>query len=373
MKKGEVPVPPTRRTTHAARRGHDEAERQLRTTKRPDQGDHDGTHTRTPREQAATAARSAPSPDRLPRRRGLWRWSSRQLARAHHHRAGHHRHRGHRGRHRRALLACRRQRRRRHDHRDRARSHGHERRRCSGRLQARADARGVQGRQVRGLQARRRHPPGRARRRGQEVHRRRHAARHPGGARPRADRGMDLRDQRRDPSRHGRLVADRRHRGRQGPDHLRQRRLEGDEGDDAPLDRLPLGRGGAQQVLRRRRGRQEADVQLRRQAPGRLHVPLRDAAGALAHLQRHGGHDGRQAAQPAQGRPRAVDHPVRVLPRQARRAGGHGQDGRRDPGRDRVQRLREPVQGQPDPRPQGREDPACTSSTRARASGAPST
>ncbi len=57
----------------------------------------------------------------------------------------------------------------------------------------------------------------------------------------------------------------------------------------------------------------------------------------------------------------------------ARQARRHGEDGRRDPGRDGVQRLRQPVQGAPDHRPRRREDPHVRARRRARASGARST
>ena len=50
---------------------------------------------------------------------------------------------------------------------------------------------------------------------------------------------------------------------------------------------------------------------------------------------------------------RAVDDAVGVLPRQARRRAPTGQDGRREAGRDRVQRLREPVQDGADQRQRG--------------------
>ena len=125
----------------------------------------------------------------------------------------------------------------------------------------------------------------------------------------------------------------------------------------AALDRLPLRRGRPEQELHRRRARQAADDQLRRRAPGRLHVPLRDAAGPHAHERGHDGHDGRQAAQPAAGRQGAVDDPGGVLPRRPRQAGRHGQDGGRDARRHGLQRLRQPVQGAPDHRPPRREDP----------------
>ena len=128
--------------------------------------------------------------------------------------------------------------------------------------------------------------PGRARRRREEVHRRRLPARHPGRPQPRAHRGVELRRQRQGLPRHRRQPADRRQPGRPGADHLRQRRLEEDGRQHGPLDRLPLRRGRAEQELHRRRSRQEADDRLRRQAPRRVHVPLRHAAGAHAHERR---------------------------------------------------------------------------------------
>ena len=93
------------------------------------------------------------------------------------------------------------------------------------------------------------------------------------------------------------------------------------------------------------------------QAPRRVHVPLRHAAGAHAHERGHDGHDGRQAAQPAAGRQGAVADPGGVLPRRPRQAGRRGQDGRRDARRHGLQRLRQPVQGAPDHRAPRREDP----------------
>ena len=175
------------------------------------------------------------------------------------------------------------------------------RRRAGGRRPGQgADAGRRQGRRVREVREGRPDAAGRARRRGEEVHRRRLPARHPGRPRPRADRGVELRRQRQGLPRHRREPADRRQPGRQGrrsPSSTAARRrwpstwphsIDFHSAEVAP-----------EQELHRRRARQEADDRLRRQAPRRLHVPLRHAAGAHAHERRDDGHDGRQAAQPA--------------------------------------------------------------------------
>ena len=75
----------------------------------------------------------------------------------------------------------------------------------------------------------------------------------------------------------------------------------------------------------------------------------------------------------AAGRQGAVADAGGVLPRRARQAGRHGQDGGRDARRDRLQRLRQPVQGATRSPSAAARGSACTSSTPARASGAPST
>ena len=93
------------------------------------------------------------------------------------------------------------------------------------------------------------------------------------------------------------------------------------------------------------------------EAPGRLHVPLRDPAGADAHGHGHGRDVRGQAEEPGSGRQGAVGDPAGVLPRQARPGRRHGQDGRQEARRDRLQRLREPVQGPPDHRQEGRAGP----------------
>ena len=107
--------------------------------------------------------------------------------------------------------------------------------------------------------------------------------------------------------------------------------------------------------------------------PGVFMYHCATAAGAHARRQRHGGDDGRQAQGAAGRRQGAVGHAVRVLPRQARRGRRPGQDDGRGARRDRVQRLREPVQERADLRSSAASGSACTCSTPARASGARST
>ena len=199
----------------------------------------------------------------------------------------------------------------------------------AGRARQGADTGRRQGREVRAVRASRSQPAGGPGRRGQEVPRRRPPARDADPSGPRADRGVDLRRQRHGIPRHRRQPADRRQRGRQGRDHVRQRRLEGDGGEHAALDRLPLRRGRSEQELHRHRPRQGAQDRVHRRPPRRVHVPLRDAADPAAHERGDDGHDGGQAARPRAGRPRAVADPGGVLPRAARQARRHGQDGGR--------------------------------------------
>ena len=63
----------------------------------------------------------------------------------------------------------------------------------------------------------------------------------------------------------------------------------------------------------------------------------------------------------APARPRAVDDAAGVLHRQAGRRRRHGQDAGQEARRDRVQRLRQPVQDGADRRAQGREESGSTS------------
>ena len=168
----------------------------------------------------------------------------------------------------------------------------------------------------------------RAGRGGQEVQGRRPPPRHEGLQGPPADGDLELRDQRQDAPRDRRVRPDGRHRGRHRRLHARQRLDEGDEGHDAALDGLPLRRGQPRQALRRPRSRQVDALPLRGRAPGRLHVPLRDPAGADAHGHGHGRDVRGQAEEPGSGRQGAVGDPAGVLPRQARPGRRHGQDGR---------------------------------------------
>ena len=155
-------------------------------------------------------------------------------------------------------------------------------------------------------------------------------ARHEGLGRPARHARLVLRGERQVQPRHRRLRADGRHPGRQGRDHARERRLEGDGRADAALDRLPLLGGRPERGLQDDPAGRDAPVQLRREAPGRLHVPLRDRPGPDAHGRRHGRHDGRQAEEPGAGRPRAVDDPAGVLHRRGGPGRRPGQDGRED-------------------------------------------
>ena len=181
-----------------------------------------------------------------------------------------------------------------------------------------ADARPGQGDRVREVREGRRDAAGGAGRGGQEVQGRRLPARHPGLQGPRTDGGLELRGQRQVLPRHRRLAPDGRHRGRHGRLHARERLEQGDGRHGAALDGLPLRRGQPRQALHGPRPRQVDALPLRRQAPGRLHVPLRDPAGAHAHGRRHGRDVRRQAEGPGAGRQGAVDDPAGVLPRQAR-------------------------------------------------------
>ena len=85
--------------------------------------------------------------------------------------------------------------------------------------------------------------------------------------------------------------------------------------DGAALDGFPRGRGQPRQALRGPRPRQVDALPLRRQAPGRLHVPLRHPAGADAHGHGHGRDVRGEAEDPRAGRQRAVDDAAGVLPR----------------------------------------------------------
>ena len=149
---------------------------------------------------------------------------------------------------------------------------------------------------------------------------------------------------------------------------------ESDEGRPAALARLPLRRGQPRHALRGPRARQVDALPLRRQAPRRVHVPLRDAAGPDAHRRGHGRHVRRQAEGPRSGRQGAVDHPAGVLHRQARRA---TRTWPRWPAKkpDVIAFNGYANQYKDDPieRPARARRSACTSSTPARASGAPST
>ena len=80
-------------------------------------------------------------------------------------------------------------------------------------------------------------------------------------------------------------------------DHLRQRRLEGDgrQHGRTRSTSTPPRSPRASTTSTSRPARASYD-RLRRQAPRRVHVPLRHAAGPDAHRRRHGRHDGRQAA-----------------------------------------------------------------------------
>ena len=121
---------------------------------------------------------------------------------------------------------------------------------------------------------------GGAGRRGQEVHGRRPPARHPG-------RTRTSRRPRRGATRStARPTAAPRPARRSSSTRATRSQITFVNGGSkemavnmAALDRLPLRRGRAEQELHRRRPRQEADDQLRRQAPRRVHVPLRHAAG----------------------------------------------------------------------------------------------
>ena len=195
-----------------------------------------------------------------------------------------------------------------------------------------------------------------------------------GRPRPRADRGVDLRGQRQGLPRHRRVAADRRQPGRQG-------------------------RRSRSSTAARRRWTStwphSIDFHSAEVAPNKYYVDVAPGKKlTINFVAKHPGvfmyhcatqpvlmHTGAgmmgmmvvKPQQPRAGRQGAVDDPGGVLPRQARQAGRHGQDGRREARRDRVQRLRQPVQGQPDHRPPAASGSACTSSTPARASGAPST
>ena len=110
--------------------------------------------------------------------------------------------------------------------------------------------------------------------------RRRPPARDAGPPGPRADRGVDATPSTARPTAAPRasppIVVN---QGDKVADHLRQRRLEGDGRQHAALDRLPLRRGRPEQELHRRRPGKKLTIKLRRRAPRRVHVPLRDAAG----------------------------------------------------------------------------------------------
>ena len=133
-------------------------------------------------------------------------------------------------------------------------------------------------------------PAGHPGRRGQDVRRRRLPARHAGLQGPGAHRGLELLGQRPGAPRHRRLGADGGHRGRRRRLHADQRLGPVDEGRPAALAGLPLGRGQPRHALRRSGAGQVDALPLRRRAPGRLHVPLRHAAGPDAHRRRHGRH-----------------------------------------------------------------------------------
>ena len=98
-----------------------------------------------------------------------------------------------------------------------------------------------------------------------------------------------------------------------GRDDARERRL------DPALDRLPRGADRTQRRLQGRRPRRVLHVPLQGRRPRRLHVPLRDQAGARPHRQRHVRRDrGRSREAAAEGRQRVRAGRQRVVPRQRR-------------------------------------------------------
>ena len=221
-----------------------------------------------------------------------------------------------------------------------------------------ADAGRRQGRRVREVRQGRPDAARRPRRRGQEVHRRRPPARHPGRPRPRADRGVELRRQRQGLPRHRRQPADRRQPGRQGPDHLRQRRLEGDgrqHGRTRSTSTPPRSRPNKNYIDVAPGKKLTIDFVAKHPGVFMYHCATQPV---LMHTS--AGMMGMMVVKPRNlraGRQGAVDDPGGVLPRRPRQAGRHGQDGGRDARRDRLQRLRQPVQGAPDHRAPRREDP----------------
>ena len=155
---------------------------------------------------------------------------------------------------------------------------------------------------------------------------------------------------------------------------------------DRALDGLPRGADRPERRLQGRPARRVLHLPLQGRRPGRLHVPLRDEAGARAHRERHVRRDHRPAERHAARRQRVRARRERVVPERRRhleaRHARHGEGARNDARLDDLQRLREPVRHAPAdrrsrarPRASGSSQPARrstrTSTSSARSSTAP--
>jgi hypothetical protein len=145
-----------------------------------------------------------------------------------------------------------------------------------------------QGRRLREVPVGRPDAAGRSCGGGQALRRRRVPARDEGRRRSRPDRGVELCRQRQAAPRDRRERADGRHARRHRRLHPDERLEQADGRDHAALARLPFRRGQPGRPLRGPRARPAPALPLRGRAPGRLHVPLRDAAGPAPHRRGHG-------------------------------------------------------------------------------------